>query len=79
VFPNEHEIAARLPPKIMQSSSGTTKLHAECHDDPPLDAAFMARMTPSRRGRPKPDSSESDAVAHPDATLAEPLPNHRHA
>ena len=30
------------------------KFDPEMHDDnPPLDAAFMAGMTPSRRGRPK--------------------------
>jgi uncharacterized protein (DUF4415 family) len=31
-----------------------TKFDPQIHDDnPPLDAAFMAGMKPSRRGRPK--------------------------
>ncbi|MEO5706154.1 MAG: BrnA antitoxin family protein [Alteraurantiacibacter sp.] len=31
-----------------------TKFDANLHDDnPPMDAAFMAGMKPSRRGRPK--------------------------
>lgn len=41
-------------------------------DNPPLDAAFMAGMTPSRRGRPKSDTPkvevkirlDADTVAH---------------
>ena len=36
------------------------------HDDnPPLDAAFMAGMTPSRRGRPKSDTPKVEVKSPP--------------
>jgi uncharacterized protein (DUF4415 family) len=49
------------------------KFDAAIHDDnPPLDAAFLAVMKPSRRGRPKLDAPkvevkirlDADTVAH---------------
>ena len=50
-----------------------TKFDPTVHDDnPPLDAAFMAGMKPSRRGRPKLETPkvevkiwlDADTVAH---------------
>jgi hypothetical protein len=45
------------------------------HDDnPPLDAAFMAGMKPSRRGRPKSDTPKVEIKIRLDAKrLTEPL------
>lgn len=39
------------------------------HDDnPPLDAAFMAGMTPSRRGRPRSEAPKVEVKIRLDAT-----------
>lgn len=44
------------------------------HDDnPPMDPAFMAGMTPSRRGRPKSDSPKLEVKIRLDAKTVEHL------
>ncbi|RZF64291.1 hypothetical protein EWE75_12150 [Sphingomonas populi] len=46
----------------------------EIHDDnPPLDAAFMAGMKPSRRGRPKLDAPKVEVKIRLDAKTVEHL------
>lgn len=46
----------------------------ELHDDnPPLDTAFMAGMTPSRRGRPKSDAPKVEVKIRLDAKTVEHL------
>ena len=42
-------------------------------DNPPLDAAFMAGMKPSRRGRPKLDSPKVEVKIRLDARTVEHL------
>ena len=50
------------------------KFDPELHDDnPPLDAAFMAAMTPSRRGRPKSDAPKIEVKIRLDAKTVEHL------
>ena len=50
------------------------KFDPELHDDnPPLDAAFMAGMTPSRRGRPKSDAPKVEVKIRLDASTVEHL------
>ena len=50
------------------------KFDPELHDDnPPLDAAFMAGMTPSRRGRPKSDAPKVEVKIRLDAKTVEYL------
>jgi uncharacterized protein (DUF4415 family) len=44
------------------------KFDAKIHDDnPPLDAAFLAGMKPSRRGRPKLDAPKVEVKIRLDA------------
>ena len=51
-----------------------TRFDPELHDDnPPLDAAFMAGMTPSRRGRPKLDAPKVEVKIRLDAKTVEHL------
>lgn len=45
----------------------------ERHDDPPLDAAFMAGMTPSGRGRPKQEAPEVEVKIRLDPATVEHL------
>jgi uncharacterized protein (DUF4415 family) len=46
----------------------------EIHDDnPPLDAAFLAGMKPSRRGRPKLDVPKVEVKIRLDAKIVEHL------
>ena len=42
-------------------------------DNPPLDAAFMASMKPSRRGRPKSETPKVEVKIRLDANTAEHL------
>jgi uncharacterized protein (DUF4415 family) len=42
-------------------------------DNPPLDAASMAGMTPSRRGRPKLEAPKVEVRFRLDAKTVEPL------
>lgn len=50
------------------------KFDPERHDDnPAMDAAFMAGMTPSRRGRPKLDAPKVEVKIRLDATIVEHL------
>jgi uncharacterized protein (DUF4415 family) len=50
------------------------KFDARIHDDnPPLDAAFMAGMKPSRRGRPKLDAPKVEVKIRLDANIVESL------
>jgi uncharacterized protein (DUF4415 family) len=50
------------------------KFDAKIHDDnPPLDAAFMAGMKPSRRGRPKLESPKVEVKIRLDANTVEHL------
>ena len=51
-----------------------TKFDPEIHDDnPPLDAAFMAGMKPSRRGRPKLKAPKVEVKIRLDAATVEHL------
>ena len=51
-----------------------TKFDPEIHDDnPPLDAAFLAGMRPSRRGRPKSDAPKVEVKIRLDANTVEHL------
>lgn len=51
------------------------KFDPELHDDnPPLDAAFMAGMTPSGRGRPKSDTPKVEVKIRLDAKTAHRTP-----
>ena len=50
------------------------KFDPHLHDDnPPMDAAFMAGMTPSRRGRPKSDAPKVEIKIRLDAKTVEHL------
>lgn len=50
------------------------KFDPAIHDDnPPMDAAFMTGMTPSRRGRPKLDAPKVEIKIRLDATTVEHL------
>ena len=50
------------------------KFDPELHDDnPPLDAAFMAGMTPSRHNRPKSDVPKVEVKIRLDAATVEHL------
>jgi uncharacterized protein (DUF4415 family) len=50
------------------------KFDPEIHDDnPPMDAAFMAGMKPSRRGRPKLDAPKVEVKIRLDARTVEHL------
>jgi uncharacterized protein (DUF4415 family) len=50
------------------------KFDAKIHDDnPPLDAAFLAEMKPSRRGRPKSESPKVEVKIRLDANTVEHL------
>ena len=50
------------------------KFDPEIHDDnPPLDAAFMAGMKPSRRGRPKLEAPKVEVKIRLDAKTVEYL------
>lgn len=52
----------------MKRHSTMTKFHPRIHDDnPPLDAAFMSGMKPSRRGRPKLDAPKVEVKIRLDA------------
>lgn len=51
-----------------------TRFDPEQHDDnPPLDAAFMAGMKPSRRGRPKLDNPKVEVKIRLDAKTVDHL------
>ena len=51
-----------------------TKFDPEIHDDnPPLDAAFLAAMKPSRRGRPRLEAPKVEIKIRLDAKLVEHL------
>ncbi len=53
-----------------------TKFDASIHDDnPPLDAAFVAGMKPSRRGRPKLDAPKEEVKIRLDAKTVAHLRN----
>lgn len=53
-----------------------SKFDAKIHDDnPPLDAAFMAGMKPSRRGRPRLDSPKVEVKIRLDANTVAHLRN----
>lgn len=50
------------------------KFDSKIHDDnPPMDAAFMAGMKPSRRGRPKSDAPKVEVKIRLDAKTVEHL------
>ena len=50
------------------------KFDPEIHDDnPPMDAAFMAGMKPSRRGRPKSEDPKVEVKIRLDAKTVEHL------
>ena len=50
------------------------KFDPKSHDDnPPLDAAFMAGMKPSRRGRPKLDAPKVEVKIRLDAKTVQHL------
>jgi uncharacterized protein (DUF4415 family) len=50
------------------------KFNPEIHDDnPPLDAAFLVGMKPSRRGRPKSAAPKVEVKIRLDAKLVEHL------
>jgi uncharacterized protein (DUF4415 family) len=50
------------------------KFDPAIHDDnPPLDAAFLVGMKPSRRGRPKLDTPKVEVKIRLDASTAEHL------
>ncbi|MCO5157876.1 MAG: BrnA antitoxin family protein [Aquamicrobium sp.] len=50
------------------------KFDPKIHDDnPPMDAAFMAGMKPSRRGRPKVDAPKVEVKIRLDAATVEHL------
>ena len=50
------------------------KFDPELHDDnPPMDAAFMAGMQPSRRGRPKLETPKVEVKIRLDAKTVEHL------
>jgi uncharacterized protein (DUF4415 family) len=50
------------------------KFDANIHDDnPPLDAAFLAGMKPSRRGRPKLEAPKVEVKIRLDANIVESL------
>ncbi len=50
------------------------RFDAEVHDDnPPLDTAFMAGMTPSRRGRPRLETPKVEIKIRLDAATVEHL------
>ena len=51
-----------------------TKFDPTLHDDsPPMDAAFMAGMKPSRRGRPKSETPKVEVKIRLDAYTVEYL------
>ena len=51
-----------------------TKFDPKIHDDnPPLDAAFLAGMKPSRRGRPKLETPKVEVKIRLDAKTVEHL------
>ena len=51
-----------------------TKFDSEFHDDnPPMDAAFMVGMKPSRRGRPKSADPKVEVKIRLDAKTVEHL------
>lgn len=51
-----------------------TKFNPKIHDEnPPLDAAFMARMKPSKRGRPKLETPKVEVKIRLDANTVEHL------
>ncbi len=51
-----------------------TKFDPELHDEnPPMDTAFMAGMTPSRRGRPKSEAPKVEVKIRLDAKTVEHL------
>lgn len=51
-----------------------TKFDPKIHDDnPPLDAAFMISMKPSRRGRPKLETPKVEVKIRLDAATVEHL------
>lgn len=51
-----------------------TRFDPEAHDDnPPLDAAFLTGMKPSRRGRPKLDAPKVEVKIRLDAKTVEYL------
>ncbi|AMK26940.1 BrnA antitoxin family protein [Sphingobium sp. TKS] len=50
------------------------KFDPEIHDDnPPMDAAFMAGLKPSRRGRPKSETPKVEVKIRLDAKTVEHL------
>ena len=50
------------------------KFDQTTHDDnPPMDAAFMAGMKPSRRGRPKSEAPKVEVKIRLDAAIVEHL------
>lgn len=51
-----------------------TKFDPDVHDDnPPMDAAFMAGMKPSRRGRPKSEAPKVEVKIRLDAKTVDYL------
>ena len=51
-----------------------TKFNPKIHDEnPPLDAAFMARMKPSKRGRPKLETPKVEVKIRLDADTVQHL------
>jgi uncharacterized protein (DUF4415 family) len=53
-----------------------TKFDPAIHDDnPPMDAAFLAGMQPSRRGRPKSEAPKVEVKIRLDAKTVEHLRN----
>jgi uncharacterized protein (DUF4415 family) len=51
-----------------------TKFDPKIHDDnPPMDAAFLSGMKPSRRGRPKLDTPKVEVKIRLDAKTVEHL------
>jgi len=49
------------------------KFDPTIHDNPPLDAAFLAGMKPSRRGRPKLETPKVEVKIRLDASTVEHL------
>ena len=58
----------------MKRNTIMNKFDPKVHDDnPPLDAAFMAEMKPSRRGRPKLEAPKVEVKIRLDAQTVEHL------
>jgi uncharacterized protein (DUF4415 family) len=60
--------------KSIKRASIMDKFDPKTHDDnPPLDAAFLAGMKPSRRGRPKLETPKVEVKIRLDANTVEHL------